>query len=488
MIIKREAINDKNILITCCLLTCITLADVCAMDDQSTILLCEIVGGGHFRQLQEDNTKEQGLIQACIDGDEKASEHWISAGANVNIAMMTSKEISQKNQNMRMEKRDTPYVTRRTPLMYMIKNNWLENARLLLQNDNLNLRITDHQGENALMMAVRGGNVDLVKFLAQKSDVNALNHKGETALTIAVLYGDCNIAFLLIPIMEYYSCEESVLMLAKNPGREMIVHSIVVNISKKEGCSKVALALAVRVCDIDTVQCILDEINKKEELSYCKRIALINAVYYNREQTTKSLIENMTDEDISELAPEDNINMPCEAMGKSPLIIAVLLNKPVIVNLLLSKMSAENVGKPDSEELTALMHTGINGNLTMARMLVPKMLQKDINAKKNRDKKMIDLQRMAFESGLFTCSFVTTNVGYNALMFAKDKQHLEVEEFLKGHMDAEEVDSSYRFLEGQQLPPKQTKISQEELEKSWERMEVNMELRRGQINRAKRYK
>lgn len=75
-----------------------------------------------------------------------------------------------------------------TAMMWAAASNALEAVKALLGFDSstLNLSITDKEGNDALMIAIKSGNTAVAKLLIKHIDVNAKNNHGETPVVLAV--------------------------------------------------------------------------------------------------------------------------------------------------------------------------------------------------------------------------------------------------------------------------------------------------------------
>jgi len=119
------------------------------------------------------------LYLACIRGEVATAKACLARGVDIN-SIHTDK-----------------YGPSCTPLMAAVTYNKLEIVRILLDRDDLDLAVTDEDGDTALHIACdyTKGNADIVAMLGQdrrmtRQIINMKNNDGETALMMAVARGN----------------------------------------------------------------------------------------------------------------------------------------------------------------------------------------------------------------------------------------------------------------------------------------------------------
>lgn len=114
------------------------------------------------------------LYLSAKNGHSKIVKNLISYGANVN-RISPSKD---------------------TPLIKASENGHLETVNALISNSQVDLDISNNNGDTALMIAIQKKHLEIIKsILSVPSNLNQKNHNGETALTLAIKH-DLDISYI----------------------------------------------------------------------------------------------------------------------------------------------------------------------------------------------------------------------------------------------------------------------------------------------------
>ncbi|AYV77872.1 MAG: hypothetical protein Edafosvirus2_51 [Edafosvirus sp.] len=217
-----------------------------------------------------------------------------------------TKNVIKNNELIKMKNIDEQDANGETQLMHIIKYHNLKPTAKYLIDMKCNIHLKNKVGENALMIAVQHGNMEIVKYLIDhKCDMNSTDKNGSTVLSHAMKYYDHTNSREIVKYLIDHKCNMDIidkdgstaLSRAINYSKEDIVNKLLdskcnvinnkglLNSAIKNRLSDIALKLISSGCNIN-------EIDGNE---WDKKNPLFNSIYNDLPEITDKLIEMKCD-------------------------------------------------------------------------------------------------------------------------------------------------------------------------------------------------